>query len=108
MGLAPENRQKAIATVERELEKIKRKNVGSAELKRVKEFLIGNFKLSHENVKSKMFFYATSVLLFGKVVHPSEQIDGIGAVTAADIRNLACKILVPDNRSISIVSSRQS
>jgi predicted Zn-dependent peptidase len=108
MGLAPENRQKAIATVERELEKIKQRNVGSAELKRVKEFLIGNFKLSHENVKSKMFFYATSVLLFGKVVHPSEQIDGIGTVTAADIRNLACKILVPDNRSISIVSSRQS
>lgn len=103
MGLAPENREKAISTVNRELEKIKQKNVSVAELRRVKEFLIGNFKLSHENVKAKMFFHATAVLLFGKIVHPSEQIDGIAAVTAADVRNAASRFFVPENRSVSSV-----
>ena len=93
----------ALSTIDRELKRIREKPVSAAELKRTKDFLIGNFRLSHEKVTSKLFFYGQTMLSFGRLVSPQEQIDGIRAVTAADVKSVANAILRPSNRSVSWV-----
>ena len=102
-GLDPAKAKDALATIDRELKRIREKPVSAAELKRTKDFLIGNFRLAHEKVTSKLFFYGQTMLSFGRLVSPREQVDGIRAVTAADVNRVANAILKQSNRSISWV-----
>ena len=102
-GLDPSKANDALATIDRELKRIREKPVSAAELRRTKDFLVGNFRLSHEKVTSKLFFYGQTMLSFGRLVSPREQIDGITAVTAADVKRVANAILRPSNRSVSWV-----
>ena len=105
-GLDPSKAKDALATIDRELRRICEKPVSAAELKRTKDFLIGNFRLSHEKVTSKLFFYGQTMLSFGRLVTPQEQVEGIRAVTAADVKAVARAILKSASRSVSWVTPR--
>jgi len=105
-GLDRSKSEKALKTIDRELARIRTTPVSAAELKRTKDFLVGNFRLGHERVTSKMFFYGQTMLSFGRLVSPDEQVSAIRAVTAADVRAVAREILVPSNRSVSWVVPR--
>jgi len=96
----------ATKTIDRELSRMREKRVGAAELRRTKEFLVGNFRLSHEKVTSKLFFYGSTMLSFGRLVTPQEQVEGIAAVTAAEIQAVANVVLRPELRSVSTVVPR--
>ena len=102
-GLDPRKAKDALATIDRELDRICKKPVSAAELKRTKEFLIGNFRLAHERITSKLFFYGQTLLSFGRLVSPQKQIESIRAVSAADVMRVARTILKKSNRSISWV-----
>ena len=106
-GLDPAKAKDALATIDRELKRICEKPVSAAELKRTKDFLIGNFRLAHEKVTSKLFFYGQTMLSFGRLVTPQEQVEGIRAVTAADVKAVARAILKPANRSVSWVVPKE-
>lgn len=95
--------EKTLEVIEREIEKIRTTKVGSRELKRTKEFLLGNFRLSHEKIQSKLFYYGSTLLSFGRFVPIEEQVEGIKRVSADDVLVLARMILDPKNRSISRV-----
>lgn len=103
-GVDPAKADAAIATIDREIKRIREKRVSAAELRRTKEFLTGNFRLSHERIQSKLFFYAQTVMSYGRLVSPEEQVEGVGKVTAADVASVAREILDPSRRSLSLVS----
>ena len=105
-GVAPDKADAAIATIDREFRRIRERRVSAAELRRTKEFLVGNFKLSHEKVTSKLFFYGQTLLSFGREVAPEEQIAGIRAVTADDVMSVAKTIVSPGRRVLSLVTPR--
>ena len=96
----------ALKTIDRELARIREKKVGAAELRRTKEYLVGNFRLSHEKITSKMFFYGSTMLSFGRLMTPQEQVDGILAVTADEVQTVANEILKTGARSVSTVVPR--
>ena len=102
-GLDAAKCDKARATIDRELQKLVAKRVSATELKRIKEFLVGNFRLSHEKVTSKLFFYGNTALSFDRLVTPQEQVESIKRVTAADIQAVAAEIFHPENASVSLV-----
>ena len=102
-GLDASKAKLALSTIERELKKVCEKKIPAAELARAKEFLVGNFRLSHERVTSKLFFYGQTMLSFGRLMSPDEQVAGIKAVTAADVQAVAKAVFRPCNRSISWV-----
>ncbi len=102
-GLDAAKADAALATIDRELRRVTTTRVGAEELRRTKEFLIGNFRLSHEKTTSKLFFYGQTMLEFKRLVSPSEQIAGIRAVTAADVQAVAREIFRKGNRSVSWV-----
>ena len=106
-GVAADKAGAALATVERECGRIRERGVPEAELRRTKDFLIGNFRLAHERVTSKLFFYGQTLLSFGRPVEPEEQVEGIRAVTAADVKAVAAAILRPGSRSLSLVTPRK-
>ena len=105
-GLDPAKRGVALATIDRELGRLREKPVPAAELGRVKEFLVGNFRLSHEKVVSKMFFYGHTVMAFGRIVSPEAQVAGIRSVTASDVQAVAKAVFRPSCRSVSWVVPR--
>ena len=107
-GLDPSKAKDALATIDRELKRICEKPVSAAELKRTKDFLIGNFRLSHEKVTSKLFFYGQTMLSFGRLVTTQEQVEGIRAVTSADVMRVAKAIFKRTNRSVSWVVPKVS
>ena len=102
-GLDAAKGDKARATIDRELQKLVAKRVSVTELKRIKEFLVGNFRLSHEKVTSKLFFYGNTALSFDRLVMPQEQVEAIKRVTAADVQAVAAEIFRPENASVSLV-----
>lgn len=99
---------RTLAIIDREIDRIRRVRVGAAELKRIKEFLIGNFRLSHEKVTSKLFYYGSMMLSFGRIVRPEDQIEAVRAVTAEDVRKVAEEIFDPTRRSVSWVVPKAS
>ena len=107
-GLDASKADAARATIDRELARITTTRVGAEELRRTKEFLVGNFRLSHEKMTSKLFFYGQTMLAFGRLVSPTEQIAGIRAVTATDVRDVAREIFRPENRSVSWVLPKRT
>ena len=105
-GVDPCKAERALSTTDRELRRICERRVGSMELKRTKDFLVGNFRLSHERVTSKLFFYGQTMLAFGRLLEPAEQVEGIHAVTAADVQAVAQGIFSPSTRAVSWVVPR--
>ncbi len=90
-------------TVDRELDRIRTRKVPAAELNRIKEFLVGNFRLAHERVTARMFFYGSTLLSFGRLVSTTEQVEGVRSVTSADILEVANAVIDPSRRSESFV-----
>ena len=105
-GLDARQVKPALDTIDRELKRLAAKNVGAAELKRTKEFLVGNFRLSHERVTSKMFYYGAMMLSRGCLFDPEAEIAGVRAVTADEVRAVAREIFTPGNRSLSRVDPK--
>lgn len=105
-GIDSAKAQSALRVIDRELRRIRGKRVSAAELERVKEFLVGNFRLSHEKVISKMFFYGQTVMTFNRIVEPEEQVEGVKNVTSDDVIDVARTILADSNRSVSWVTPR--
>ena len=102
-GTDPGKRLETLRVIEGEIVKLRERRIGAAELKRTKDFLIGNFRLSHEKVVSKMFYHGSTALGFGRVVPTAEQIDGIRSVTADDVLSTARAIFRKSRRSVSWV-----
>lgn len=102
-GIDPKKESSTIKTVDKEIDKIRSKKVSSAELKRIKEFMLGNFRLSHERVVSKLFFYGSTLLSYGRLMTTEEQVESVKAVTAGDVLDVAEAIFDPANRAYSRV-----
>lgn len=102
-GIDPKKESSVIKTIDKEIDKIRSKKVSSAELKRIKEFMLGNFRLSHERVVSKLFFYGSTLLSYGRLITTEEQVESVKAVTASDVLDVAEAIFDPANRAYSRV-----
>ena len=106
-GLATDRVPQAVAAIEREFDRIRAKKPGTAELKRTKEYLIGNFRLGLEQVRSRLFFFGNCVQTYGRILPPQEIVAGIAAVTADDVLAIANEILQEQNKSVSWVVPKQ-
>ena len=105
-GVDPSKAEQAISTTDRELQRIRERRISAAELRRTKDFLVGNFRLAHERVTSKLFFYGQTMLAFGRLMMPDEQVEGIRAVTPADVQAVAKSVFRPSRRAVSWVVPR--
>jgi len=96
----------ALAAIDRELDRIRAVRPSAAELKRTKDYLAGNFRLGLESMRARLFYYGNCVQTYGRIREPGELVDGIAAVTAEDVRQVAEDILCEKNRSASWVTPK--
>lgn len=103
-GLDRRNYVKAMKLITRELSRFKNRQIGAGELKRAKEYLIGQIRLGLESTTSNMLWLGDHTLSYGRLIPPEETIDRLSKVTADDVFKLANAILKPRRTSLSVVS----
>jgi len=92
LGLDKSKIRTALASILRELQKIKQKNVLVPELNRAKDYLLGQIIIGLEKPQGRMFYMAESFLHFGKIKTLAGIKKDVSGVTADQIRRVAEKI----------------
>ena len=106
-GLDTARVDQAVTTIEREFARIRAKAPSAAEIRRTKDYLLGNFRLGLENQRARMFFFGNCVQTYGEVRNPQEIVKGIEAVTPTDVLAVANEILDETYKSVSWVTPKK-
>ncbi|MBI2441101.1 MAG: insulinase family protein [Lentisphaerae bacterium] len=88
-GLDRKRDRKALDLVAREIRRIKQQPVTRSELKRAKEYVLGQIRLGLESPAGHMMWVGDHVLNYGAVITPEAMIAELQAVQADDIQALA-------------------
>ena len=105
-GLDSARAQQALETIESEFARIRAKKPSAAEMRRTKDFLLGNFRIGMENQRARMFFFGNAVQTYGRVIAPETVMDAVEAVTADEVLAVANEILREDMMSVSWVTPK--
>ncbi|MBN2302729.1 MAG: insulinase family protein [Lentisphaerae bacterium] len=103
-GLDRKRHDKAFSLIIKELNRLKRRPVGSRELKRAKDYVIGQLRLGMESTTYQMMWLGENIMSYGRVILPSETIKIISKITASDIRDLAETIIKGAKTSVAMIS----
>ena len=102
-GFDTQRARAALKLTAKEIRRVLASNVGAAELKRTKEYLLGAFRLGLEGAGSQMTYLGECMQNYGRFIHPEETIAAIQAVTAADVRHVAEDVFEPSRMTLSLV-----
>jgi len=103
-GLETDRLQKALKLINREISTLATKPVPAAELRRARDYVIGQLDLSLENTENQMMWLGEYLLGCGKVETPAEHKSRIAKVTAAQVRDVAREFFQADRVSLALVS----
>jgi predicted Zn-dependent peptidase len=95
---------RALGLILRELRRFKEDLPGSRELRRAKDYIVGQMRLGLESPSSCMMWVGENLLAYGRVLSPQSIMDAVEAVTARDVRDVAGQVLDPRRLSLAIVS----
>ena len=102
-GIHNEKIVEAVEVILKELEAISRKPVTAGELKRAKDYAIGQTLLSLEDTGEHMFFIGESIVATNKVETFKDVIKKVERVTASEVRAVAQKLFAPSRLNLSLV-----
>jgi predicted Zn-dependent peptidase len=100
-GCSAESLPRVVASVMEEFRSLKEKLVDDEELSRSKEHMKGSLVLSLESTSSRMSNLARQQLNFGRFYTIEELLEGIEAVTAEQVRELANRSFVSEKLSVT-------
>jgi predicted Zn-dependent peptidase len=102
-GLDRRNLEKSLRLILAQFDLLRKNLIGSAELRRAKEYTIGSNRMSLERSSSQNARLGGSLLAQGKIVDPESVNERLRAVTPDDILAVAREILDPSRLTIAIV-----
>lgn len=102
-GTEPNQLNKCIRLVNRELKRVADTPLGKRQLAALKEQIKGQLALSEENNLSLMLMMGRSILDFGRVPPLSEVYHKIDEITALELQDLAQEVFVPDRLSYLVM-----
>ena len=76
----------------------------AAELRRARDYVLGQLDLSLENTENQMMWVAEQFLSYGRTLAPEEVKQRIAAVKASEIRAVAREFFRPERLSLALVS----
>ncbi|MCF8054894.1 MAG: insulinase family protein [Deltaproteobacteria bacterium] len=103
VGTSCDNFYKVVSCCADEYKKMEMEILSAKELSNAKEMLKGGFLLSMEGTDARMNIMARNENNFSRQLAPAEIMQGIDAVSAEGVRNLASNILSPQNNSILVL-----
>jgi predicted Zn-dependent peptidase len=107
-GLDTDNLPKTLRLITRELRRLAEAPVSRAELRRARDYVLGQLELSQESTESQMNWVGEQLLGYGKVIPLSEVKRHLGQVTAAAVRAAARDFFRPDHINLALVSPLKS
>ena len=102
-GLDRRNLEKSLRLILNQFDLLRKKPIGSAELRRAKEYTLGSHRLALARSSSQNARLGGSILAQGKMVDPETVNERLRAVTPDDILAVACEILDPSRLTIAVV-----
>ncbi|MDB6028320.1 MAG: Peptidase domain protein [Verrucomicrobiales bacterium] len=103
-GLDADNLGKALKLISKELKRLIEKPISAAELRRARDYAIGQLDLSLENTEPQMMWIGEHLLAYGKVYPASHVKKKIAEVTASQIRAAANDFFKPERMNLALVS----
>lgn len=103
-GLDRGQTPRALRLIVRELRRFKDKPIGRSELKRAKDYVIGQMRLGLEGTSHQMMWMGDNILAYEKFVSPDKVIERIQGVTADQVQALAAELLRPERLSTAVVA----
>ena len=107
-GLDRDRKVQALDLIVNELVRIKERPVSKAELRRAKDYAIGQMRLGLESTSYQMMWIGDNLLSCGKFTPPEETMELLSRVTVEDVAKLASKLIRHSKVSLAIVSPEVS
>ena len=104
-GATPKSARKVLKQVQLEVQTLLKEGVQERELEQAKAQLRTGYVLSQESAYSRMSSLGTNQLIRGRIVRPSEVLNGIKAVTPRKVMRLAQQVLAAPP-TLAIVGKR--
>jgi predicted Zn-dependent peptidase len=103
-GLDLANLNKTLKLIMHELSQLTHALTTSAELRRARDYVIGQIDLSLESTDSQMMWLGEQLVGYGKTMPPEEIKGHLTRVTASEIRAVARDFFRPDRLNLALVS----
>ena len=95
LGCDKSNLEKCTKAIEKEISRLQNETLSERRLKAAKKQLLGQLAISGDNGETQCLSMGKGLLAYGKVSSGKENRELIEAVTAEDIRKMACQIFDP-------------
>jgi predicted Zn-dependent peptidase len=103
-GLDEQQVRKTLKLVLQELARLRDRAPAAGELRRARDFVIGQMELHLEGTENQMMAIGEQWLAHGRLTSPSESRDRLAKVTASQIRAVAEAFIRPANLTLASVS----
>lgn len=107
-GLDAEKLGPALDVIWQELADLASRPLRMSELRRARDYILGQIDLSLENTESQMMNLGEQSLGLDGFMTPSEVKEAFSRVTAAEMRSVAARFFRPDRCSLAVISSDKS
>jgi predicted Zn-dependent peptidase len=107
-GLDTDNTEKTLKLILREMKRLTAQLVPAAELRRARDYLLGQLDLSLENSENQMMWAGEQWLGYGAIGHPDEFKKRLGAVRAGQVRAVARDFFRPERFNLALISPLKS
>lgn len=102
-GLDPTKLRKALGMILKELERICDAKPSARELKKARDYTIGQTAMGLESTTNQMMWMGESLLGYGKILDPGELEKKVMAVQTEDVQKVACHCLSRGRLGVAIV-----
>ena len=107
-GVDTKKAPEALEVILKELEKTGSEPVPAAEIRRAKDFYLGQLDLSLENSMNQMLWVGENIVTLGKCRTPEEVAQRVEAVTAEDLKRVARMVFKTEALNLSMVGPVES
>jgi len=102
-GLDKKRVPKAIELIVKEMGRMKDRPMGNAEIRRAKDYVVGQIRMGWESTSHQMLWLGDNLLNRDRFVSPEEIIARLQKVTAEDVQKVARHVLRRSRLSLSLV-----
>jgi len=103
-GLDTDKLPQALRLIVAELRRCTEKPPPAEELRRARDYLIGQLDLSLESTENQMNWIGEQLLAYGKIIPPKEAKQRLTEVKPAQVRAVAREFLRPERMNLAVVS----
>lgn len=103
-GLDPGNLPRVLKLIAGEMRRLSRTTTTRAELRRARDYVIGQMDLSLESTENQMMWLGEYLLGYGTIPHASDVRRRLSEVTASQIRAVARDFFRPERLNLALVS----